>query len=89
MTQQKIEVEGLPEGWKAVAFKRPCRSDNYLIRPGAVATAHENMSELWLIVEKIQPRRIVLEETEENNPDHDDELVWTFMNGKWWKEVKE
>jgi hypothetical protein len=61
MTKQTIEVEGLPEGWKAVDYRPPKMSETYLSYKG-IETATVNFHNPWLIVEKIQPRRIVLEE---------------------------
>lgn len=64
MTQQTIEVEGLPEGWEAVAYRCPENGEYYLENNGIVIK-HAGCKQKfpWIIVEKIQPRRIVLEET--------------------------
>lgn len=95
MTQHTIEVEGLPEGWKAVAYR--------LGKEGEMAF----INKIWelerdslcpvIIVEKIQPRRIVLEETEEGfstmDPQYFSNIDWNLSiqlsANKIWKEVKE
>jgi len=65
-TMQTIEVEGLPEGWKAVAFRKPLENERYINRLGDVDMCTGGYANVpVLIVEKIQPRRIVLEETAE------------------------
>lgn len=92
--KQTIEVEGLPEGWKAVSVDATgCNFDNGLTSYPA-----------RLKVEKIQPRRIVLEETEEERSvsygdwyedDHGRVKQWLNKDYgssrcvKIWKEVKE
>lgn len=60
----EIEIEGLPEGWKPVAYRAPLIHENYLSCNG-VEKANSNLLNFWLVVEKSQPRRIVLEETGE------------------------
>jgi len=62
MTTQTIKVEGLPEGWKAVAYRTPANGENYLTPDGFVVVAQHDYMLAHLIVEKIQPRRIVLEQ---------------------------
>ena len=54
----EIEIEGLPEGWKPVKLK----AGNY----GNIAQEIHYVESV-LLLEKIQPRRIVLEETQERN----------------------
>jgi len=98
MTQQTIEIDGLPEGWKAVAYRCPESGDYYLENNGIVIK-HTGCKHKFplIIVEKIQPRRIVLEETaKENELDKfGDPIMQHFGNGivvyseKIWKEVKE
>lgn len=95
MTHLLDEIEGLPEGWKAVAWRVPHMREKYLHR-GEVFTAGTCNSCEFLIVEKIQPRRIVLEETGEDNndvgqPQHfniDDNTALNIASRKIWK-VKE
>ena len=59
-----IEIEGLPEGWKAVAYRVPKGNIEFVFIENVVRKA-KPQDKKCLIVEKIQPRRIVLEETEE------------------------
>ena len=92
MTQQTIEVEGLPEGWKAVAYRCP-RNYEKFFDGEEIHTAGADMAFGHLIVEKIQPRRTVLEEIskEEYYRLFNDELTVKIfdMAGRYWKEVKE
>lgn len=96
MTQQTIEIEGLPEGWKAVAYRCP-RNYEKFFDGEEIHTAGADMAFGHLIVEKIQPRRIVLEETEQDNKRSGlGFLSQQFSSGitiydahKIWKEVKE
>lgn len=60
----EIEIEGLPEGWLAVAYRAPIMNEYYLSCNG-VEKVNSNLLNFWLVVKKIQPRRIVLEETGE------------------------
>ena len=59
-----IEVEGLPEGWRAVAFRKRNKGDKYFYQ-NIVWTASADDSYPYLIVEKIQQREIRLVETNE------------------------
>ncbi len=59
-----IEIEGLPEGWKAVAYRVPRGNIEFVFIENVVREA-KPQDKKCLIVEKIQPRRIVLEETNE------------------------
>lgn len=59
-----IEVEGLPEGWKAVAYRRPYPQEYILKSEGAMKVRIRG-EQPWLIIEKIQPREITLVETDE------------------------
>lgn len=59
-----IEVEGLPEGWKAVAYRVPTNGETCWHQNFGIYTATVSLTQCF-IVEKIQPRRIVLEETNE------------------------
>lgn len=56
MTQSTIDIPGLPEGWKAVAYRCPLKGENYLSSDG-VQVAQYNFGNSWIILEKIQPRR--------------------------------
>ena len=98
MTEQTIDVTGLPEGWKAVAHRKPLKEE-YILYGDEICKPKGLMNRPWLIVEKIQPRRIVLEETYEDNSRYTSGLHETqfLANGdvrlhnlkKKWREVKE
>lgn len=94
MTQQTIEIEGLPEGWKAVSYRRPIGNIEYVFIDGEIRQAKPTDG-VCLIVEKIQPRRIVLEETGEvcdmmvSYYIQTDGLSMQVSSNKIWKEVKE
>ena len=88
MTKQTIEVEGLPEGWKAVGMLvDPDQYNKYVGDDGFLYW------EAKIKLEKIQPRRIVLEETEEKylgcQTLHIDGTEIMIMTNKTWREVKE
>ena len=97
-----IEVEGLPEGWKAVAYRVPKGNIEFVFIENVVRKA-KPQDKKCLIVEKIQPRRIVLEETNEERricygewyESQEGKLIrWPYggkTDGKHrvWREVKE
>lgn len=97
--KHEIEIPDLPEGWKAVAYGKVVWGEWYLTERGIVRRCEcTGMQYPALIVEKIQPRRIVLEETEEDNQidghsgifylqDFKDIKLWN--QPKIWREVKE
>ena len=66
-TEQKhtINIPGLPGGWRAVAYRRPISGEYYFYNDGI--QQGKTGSGQFLIVEKIKPRRVVLEETDEAN----------------------
>ncbi len=65
MKTQSIEIEDLPEGWMAVAFRKPKRGEHYIKSYGDMEIGRATVSaEPRLIIEKIQPRRIVLDLTQ-------------------------
>lgn len=84
MTQQTIEIEGLPEGWKAVAYRCPLKGEQYL-HQNQLWKAFIDESYPFIVVEKTQTRRIVLEEIQTGfgveNP--------KYFDDKIWKQVKE
>lgn len=95
MTTHTIEIEGLPEGWKAVAIK---------LEELEGSDSEHAIYIAKVIAEKIQPRRIVLEETGEERSvsygdwyEDEDGNVINYLNKsfgtrktyKIWKEVKE
>lgn len=63
MTKQTIEVE-VPEGWKVKEYRMPNKGD-YFWHQNRVCVASSSFIDKRLIIEKIQPRRIVLEVTNE------------------------
>lgn len=105
MTTEKLHkfaVPDLPQGWRAVACRVPKKGESILTIHGTITTVtNEGWTELRLIVEKIKPRRIVLEETDESprraEPGEyyfDDYGIIrasgrTSNNYKIWREVKE
>ena len=61
-TKHEIEIPDLPEGWRAVAFREPRLGEHYLSDINTVIRSNfNNCGESNLIVEKIKPRRIILE----------------------------
>lgn len=56
MTKHTIEIEGLPEGWEAVAYRKPVFGEYYFynddIQQGRTGSGQ------FLIVQKTKPRRI-------------------------------
>lgn len=91
--KHEIDVPDLPEGWRAVAYRTPVFGEYYFYNDGV----HQCKTRLgqFLIVEKIQPRRIVLEETEEDTdpllyqPIKIDGLcVLMVMHNKIWRIVE-
>lgn len=63
-----IEIEGLPEGWEPVAIRKQKLGEHILcLDTGFVVPADHRTPKAHLIVKKKQPRRIVLEETDERN----------------------
>lgn len=69
MTKHEIEIPDLPDGWGAVAY-RNANTGEFVIGSGGVEQVRGSITKTitrYLIVEKIKPRRVVLEETEEAN----------------------
>lgn len=91
MTKQTIEVE-VPEGWKVKEYRMPNKGD-YFWHQNRVCVASSSFIDQRLIIEKIQPRRIVLEEIskEEYHRLFNDERCSDIYNmrGSYWREVKE
>ena len=87
-----IEIEGLPEGWKAIAYRVPKGNIEFVFIENVIREA-KPQDKKCLIVEKIQPRRIVLEETEEKylgcQTLYIDGTEIMIMTNKTWREVKE
>lgn len=78
----EIEIEGLPEGWRAVAYRKPKKSEKYFdVEEKRILTAAFDCGSARLIIEKIPPRRIVLEDTGEiRQPSAGD---YVFNNGNF------
>ena len=65
-TKHEIDIPDLPEGWRAVAYRIPS-FDDYIFVSGKIARVNAvgMCVSGCLIVEKIKPRRIVFEATNE------------------------
>ena len=102
--KHEIEIEGLPEGWRAVAYRVPVDKIEHVLTDDCEIILVNNIRFPCLIVEKISPRRIVLEETEEERSVsygdwYEDDLgrVNQWLNKSYgssrcvkiWKQVKE
>ncbi len=93
MTKENIEVE-LPEGWKAVAF-RIAYGEEHVFRDGKVEQIISRDAPTictYLIVERIQPRRILLEETDKSALASSRDIIIHDANTglcTYWREVKE
>lgn len=71
MNQFTIEIPEVPEGWKPVAFRPRLPGEPYIKYDGSTVIENDNTpsnGNLKLIVKKIQPRRIVLEEAGRDYP---------------------
>lgn len=67
MTKHEIEIPDLPDGWRAVAY-RNANTGEFVIGSGGVEQVRGSITKTitrYLIVEKIKPRRIVFEATNE------------------------
>ena len=99
-----ISIPGLPDGWRAVAYRKPVsKGEKTISDHGEVINCIDEINGKvlidfpCLIIEKIQPRRIVLEETEECNVinRHGDYKDQYFDNGiiisdeKIWRVAEE
>ena len=81
----EIDIEGLPEGWKAVAYRVPKGNIEFVFIENVVREA-KPQDKKCLIVEKIQPRRIAFDEITDGTQDIDADY---YIKYKWWREVKE
>ena len=101
MTKQTIEVE-VPEGWRVKEYRMPNKGD-YFWHQNRVCVASSSFIDQRLIIEKIQPRRVVLEETDEERSvsygewiEYEDGLIGQWPDEKYgsnisykvWREVK-
>ena len=98
MKTQTIEVEGLPEGYRGVSINIPTYGQSYWNGHNVCVAGTSTPGYAYLIIEKIQPLRIVLEETSDYNKEYYSGLYETqvFSNGlrlrnqkHVWREVKE
>ena len=100
-TKHKIEIPGLPEGWKPVAY-RPVKPGEYIAHTGGVEQSLTGAMASYLVVEKIKPKRVILEATGEIRQPEAGEYVQHNGNfclcrkpERWgceheiWREVKE
>ena len=60
----EIEIEGLPKGWKPVRYDIP-KINEFILYDDSIADIAKDITVPCLIIEKIKPRKIVLEETTE------------------------
>jgi hypothetical protein len=90
----EIEIEGIPDGWEAVAHRLPKTNEHTLSDDNQVVTT-KGIRYPVLIIRKKQPRRIVLEET---NKTADPEWIYSIRSNditiniqseKLWKIVDE
>lgn len=90
--EKMIEIEGLPEGWKAVAYRVPKGNIEFVFIENVVREA-KPQDKKCLIIEKIKPHRVVLEKTEEKHLGcqtlYIDDTEFMIMTDKVWREVKE
>lgn len=75
-----IEVEGLPEGWRAVAFRVPSYGESIIDFSGDLRTVAGLYQQPRLIVEKIKPRSIKVENTGEIRQPREGEYVYNNGN---------
>ncbi len=81
MKTETIEVEGLPEGWKAVEIRvDPDQYNKYVGDDGCLYW------EAKVKMEKIQPRRIAFDEITDGTQNLDEDY---YHKSTWWREVKE
>lgn len=75
-TKHEIEIPDLPGGWRVVAYRVPL-FDEYIFTCGKISliNAVGMFTTRCLIVEKIKPRRIVLEETDRDRDHMKDEMI--------------
>ena len=89
MKTQTIEVEGLPVGWRAVAYRKPIPGEYFIGYAGSVCVCNHLEYGPRLIVEKIKPREIRLVEIPDDEAYSTSSETVVRIGNKWWKEVKE
>ena len=100
----EIEIPDLPEGWMPVSYRQAKNGEYYFDIDMVNKCDFTNITQnSYLIVEKIKPRRIVLEETSEFRESENGEWAeesdgsifkWNFACNssakyKIWREVKD
>ena len=92
--KHEIEIPYLPEGWEALAYRVPVEGEYYLGSSG-VKLCESSFDTVWLIVRKKQPRRIILEETEEGTDNSHNHTIYVkgitidIYSNKLWKIVED
>ena len=92
--KHEIEIPDLPEDLEPVAYKVP-EVGEYYFGSGGITLARVKFENLWLIVRKKQPRRIVLEETEEDTDNSHNHTIYVkgitidIYSNKLWKIVED
>ena len=92
--KHEIEIPDLPEDFDAVAYKVP-EVGEYYFGSGGITLARVKFENLWLVVRKKQPRRIVLEETEEDTDNSHNHTICVkgiaidIYSNKLWKIVED
>ena len=75
------DIQGLPEGWEAVAYRCPVNGEYFLPTVGNIVIAGHDYVMRYLIIQKTKPREITLVETDEDNAiDGDHYRVQAFMD---------
>lgn len=59
------DIQGLPEGWEAVAYRCPVKGEYFLPTVGNIVIAGHDYVMRYLIVQKNKSRQITLVETDE------------------------
>lgn len=82
-TKHEIEIPDLPDGYRPVSVSIK-QNDRYRNDDGTSTIAGCD-----LIIEKIKPSRIVLEDTQGDMPVDEDRTDWIYHSDKWWRIVEE
>ena len=82
--KHEIEIPDLPEGWEAVAYRKPKAGEYYLTSDWITVEALHDYKLSHLILRRKQPRRIVLEEVEAGYGKVD-----LFHDRRYWKIVED
>ncbi len=80
----EIEIPGLPEGWKPVAYRVPITDADFVLYHGSVVLCEFRAITEYLILERIKRREITLVETGEwNITNSDGSYRAQFFNGEF------